>query len=240
MKKLTLSAVALALALFPCAQDLAAGTSTAQVQKEEHEGHDHDKEKGAHKDEHGHEGHGHEGQDHSKETSSAKDAHADEGHDHAKEKKGSKKEDSHDGHNHAKEKGAHKDEHGHEAHEDGEGHEANANVGPGKAVEAFDEGGKLQLSPQAVSRLGLKSTAFQGSPLPRVALVQSEGKTYVYIDKGGRRYERRAVELGTASGKTVTLRAGVKQGEKVVTSGASSLRVTELDLMAGDEAGHDH
>jgi multidrug efflux pump subunit AcrA (membrane-fusion protein) len=114
-------------------------------------------------------------------------------------------------------------------------------VGPGKAVEAFDESGKLTLSEAAVKRLGLKSTVYQaGGALPRVALVQSEGKTFVFVDNGGRRYERRAVELGTASGKTVTLSSGVKQGEKVVTSGASSLRVTELDLMAGDEAGHDH
>lgn len=110
-----------------------------------------------------------------------------------------------------------------EDHEEGGG----ARTGQGKAIlEASAERG-MKLSEKALKRLGVK-TAKLASPsrIPKSALVQSAEETSVFVVREGWFKRVHADDL--------------KGGETIVIAGAPLLRVAELDVLGGEETGHDH
>ncbi|HKP10972.1 MAG TPA: efflux RND transporter periplasmic adaptor subunit [Blastocatellia bacterium] len=74
-----------------------------------------------------------------------------------------------------------------------------------------------------------------GLLVPASALVDDEGLKVVYV-KGGERYERRPVTVGTINYKWAEVLSGVEAGEEVVTAGAYQLK----NLKKGGEGGGEH
>jgi len=64
--------------------------------------------------------------------------------------------------------------------------------------------------------------------IPKQAVLESEGKTFVYVLRSGEEFERREVTLGDEHGDRVAVLRGLKAGERVVTQGAWQLRQHEL------------
>lgn len=55
--------------------------------------------------------------------------------------------------------------------------------------------------------------------LPRSAVLHTGDRTVVYVDKGGGAYEQRRVKLGRAGDEHWEVLEGVKEGERIVTTG---------------------
>lgn len=110
-----------------------------------------------------------------------------------------------------------------EEHEEGGG----ARTGQGKAIlEASAERG-MKISEKALKRLGVKTAKLAGSSrIPKSALVQSAEETSVFVVRDGWFKRVHADDL--------------KGGEIIVVAGAPLLRVAELDVLGGEETGHDH
>lgn len=119
--------------------------------------------------------------------------------------------------------------------------EGGARTGPTKAVlEASAERG-LKLSDKAVKRLGLKTTRLGADMrVPAGAVLYFKEESGVYVSRGGW-YKLVEVEVAAKTKDAVTVEArSLKAGELVVTSGASRLRVAELDVLGDEEVGHGH
>lgn len=136
-----------------------------------------------------------------------------------------------------------RDEHGH-AEEGGEAHEEapNPNVGPGKAVEAFDPDQGFKLSAKAEKALGVESSPLRGKApyrMPAVSLVFYQENVAVYRIREGW-IKLVGVQVQERTKKDAVIRtADLGPNDRVVTSGVGLLRVTEMDLTSG-EVGHGH
>jgi RND family efflux transporter MFP subunit len=64
--------------------------------------------------------------------------------------------------------------------------------------------------------------------IPKQAVLEAEGKRFVYVLRSGEEFERREVTLGDEHGDRVAVLQGLKAGERVVTQGAWQLRQHEL------------
>jgi cobalt-zinc-cadmium efflux system membrane fusion protein len=64
--------------------------------------------------------------------------------------------------------------------------------------------------------------------IPREAVLESEGKRFVYVLVSGEEFQRREVVVGDEYGDQVAILGGLKAGERVVTQGAYQLRQHEL------------
>ena len=64
--------------------------------------------------------------------------------------------------------------------------------------------------------------------IPREAVLESEGKRFVYVLVTGEEFQRRDVVVGDEYGEQVAIVSGLKAGERVVTQGAYQLRQHEL------------
>ncbi len=85
----------------------------------------------------------------------------------------------------------------------------------------------LRIGQQANVRLdaGERIEAFL---IPKQAVIEAEGKRFVYVLRSGEEFERREVTLGDEHGDRVAVLQGLKAGERVVTQGAWQLRQHEL------------
>ncbi|MBM3963701.1 MAG: efflux RND transporter periplasmic adaptor subunit [Planctomycetes bacterium] len=71
--------------------------------------------------------------------------------------------------------------------------------------------------------------------LPINAVLEHEGKSFVFIHIGGDTFERRDVKLGPTNGKVIVIRSGVASGESVVVDGGFILKSRLLaELMGGE------
>ena len=61
--------------------------------------------------------------------------------------------------------------------------------------------------------------------IPLTALMESQGAKFVYIQTAADAYVRREVTLGESDGVRVEVKSGLKAGEKLVVSGAYSVRM---------------
>ena len=118
-----------------------------------------------------------------------------------------------------------------------------ARTGPTKAVlEASAERG-LKLSEKAVKRLGIRTTRLAESGQYRVsikALVYSQEEVGIYLLRDGW-YKHVDVEVAGRERDFAVIQAkGLKAGDQIVVAGAPLLRVAELDVLGGEEAGHGH
>lgn len=76
--------------------------------------------------------------------------------------------------------------------------------------------------------------------VPRAALVEEMGKFFVFVQHTPVMFEKRLVTLGTSDGKNVQLLSGVEAGERVVTKGAVSLKLSQGAGALDPHAGHVH
>jgi cobalt-zinc-cadmium efflux system membrane fusion protein len=75
--------------------------------------------------------------------------------------------------------------------------------------------------------------------IPREAVVEAEGKRFVYVLRSGEEFERREVTSGDEYGATIAIVSGLKPGERVVTQGAWQLRQHELRPAGGGAHTHE-
>lgn len=63
--------------------------------------------------------------------------------------------------------------------------------------------------------------------VPKSAVINEQGQTFVFIFDGGESFEKRAVALGAEGADYFEVGSGLKEGERVVTEGIYQLRSTQ-------------
>ena len=79
----------------------------------------------------------------------------------------------------------------------------------------------------------------EAAMIPREAVVEAEGKRFVYVLRSGEEFERREVTPGDEYGATIAIVSGLEPGERVVTQGAWQLRQHELRPSGGGAHTHE-
>ncbi len=75
--------------------------------------------------------------------------------------------------------------------------------------------------------------------VPNTALLEEQGNFYVYVQKGGESYEKRAVDIGPGDGRETVIKTGLAKGERFVSRGCMLLKAASTVRTAvGD--GHTH
>jgi Cu(I)/Ag(I) efflux system membrane fusion protein len=95
---------------------------------------------------------------------------------------------------------------------------------------------RLELRPGLFGDVTLETGAAEAVVIPADALVDTGEHRYVFVDRGGGRFEPRAVRTGASGGGKVAILDGLAAGERVVTR-ASFLLDSESRLRAAVE-GH--
>lgn len=85
----------------------------------------------------------------------------------------------------------------------------------------------LRSGQQAIVRLDAEERV-EALLVPVEAVLEAEGKRFVYVLRSGEEFERRDVTVGDEYGDRVAILSGLKAGERVVTQGAYQLRQHEL------------
>jgi len=62
----------------------------------------------------------------------------------------------------------------------------------------------------------------------RQAVLEADGKRFVYVLRSGEDFERREITVGDEHGAQIAVEQGLKAGERLVTQGAWQLRQQEL------------
>lgn len=76
--------------------------------------------------------------------------------------------------------------------------------------------------------------------VPRTALVEEMGNFFVFVQHTPISFEKREVQVGATDGVQVQLLKGVKAGERVVTKGGVSLKLSQGAAALDPHAGHVH
>lgn len=63
--------------------------------------------------------------------------------------------------------------------------------------------------------------------VPKSAVVNEEGQTFVFVFDGGEAFQKRAVALGAEGADYYEIKSGLKEGERIVTEGIYQLRSTQ-------------
>ena len=79
-----------------------------------------------------------------------------------------------------------------------------------------------------------------GVAVPRTAIVEEMGNFFVFVQNSPVSFEKRAVEVGETDGISVRLLSGLSVGERVVTKGAVSLKLSQGAAALDPHAGHVH
>lgn len=98
-------------------------------------------------------------------------------------------------------------------------------------------GRALRLGMQANVQLDAEQTV-TAMMIPKEAIIESEGKRYVYVLLSGEEFQRREVTVGDEYGDKIAVLTGIEKGERVVTQGAYQLRLQEL--RPADTGVHSH
>jgi membrane fusion protein (multidrug efflux system) len=99
-----------------------------------------------------------------------------------------------------------------------------------RVVCAFDDAPELR--PGMFGRIEVVYDQRQDAlTVPRVALLEDEGEPAVYVVQG-KKARRTAVQLGYTNGEIAEIRAGLKEGDQVVTAGKVAIRDgTEIQVI---------
>lgn len=76
--------------------------------------------------------------------------------------------------------------------------------------------------------------------VPRDALVEIQGNKYVYVAEDDHEYEKRLVTTGATDGERIEILSGLEAGERVVTQGATVVRMAEISAIAPPAHTHNH
>lgn len=79
-----------------------------------------------------------------------------------------------------------------------------------------------------------------GTVVPAEAIRDEDGLPVAYVQIGGETFERRAVEIGATDGRWTVVHTGVRPGERVVTRGAYSIKLSSLNTSEISDHGHPH
>ncbi|MEQ9569405.1 MAG: efflux RND transporter periplasmic adaptor subunit, partial [Longimicrobiales bacterium] len=79
-----------------------------------------------------------------------------------------------------------------------------------------------------------------GIVVPAEAVRDEDGLLVAYVQIGGETFERRALQVGPSDGISTVIRSGVRRGERVVTRGAYSIRLSSLNTSEISDHGHPH
>jgi len=92
----------------------------------------------------------------------------------------------------------------------------------------------------AVARVAV-ATASQltGLIVPAAAILEEDGRPFVFVQVSGERFERREVTLGGTDGVRTLVQSGLAAGERVVTGAAYQVKLASLST-AVPAHGHEH
>ena len=76
--------------------------------------------------------------------------------------------------------------------------------------------------------------------VPRTSLIEIQGEKYVYVSSDSHSYEKRLVKTGASDGERIEILDGLREGDKVVTKGASVIRMAEVSAIAPPAHTHNH
>ncbi|MDP2853441.1 MAG: efflux RND transporter periplasmic adaptor subunit [Smithellaceae bacterium] len=76
--------------------------------------------------------------------------------------------------------------------------------------------------------------------VPKDALIEDEGRWFVFIQTSGEAFDRREVKTGVEDGGFVQISSGLKGDERVATRGAYYVKQAESAAKGGADQGHGH
>lgn len=76
--------------------------------------------------------------------------------------------------------------------------------------------------------------------VPKDAIVEDEGRSFVFIQSSGEAFDRREVKIGVEDSGYVQITAGLKGDERITTRGAYYVRQAESAAKGGADQGHAH
>ncbi len=94
-------------------------------------------------------------------------------------------------------------------------------------VKLANPGGRLK--PGLFGTIRVERSSAQGILVPSAAVIREGNDAFVFVAKGGGRFERRSVNLGRTADGTVEIASGVNAGETIVSEGALLLRPSQQD-----------
>lgn len=81
-----------------------------------------------------------------------------------------------------------------------------------------------QLKPQMYATVAVTNQTRKAIVVPATAVIRDGVSTYVYVQTGKNKYERRDVRVGEAHDTSVEITGGLNEGDHVVSTGAELLR----------------
>ena len=95
-------------------------------------------------------------------------------------------------------------------------------------VRAWVNNESHKLKPEMFARLNLQiGDAAPFLAIPKEAVLEIDGKEFVYVEEAQGRFVKRQVKVGTASGDQVRILEGLQSGERIVTKGAVLIKGQE-------------
>ena len=76
--------------------------------------------------------------------------------------------------------------------------------------------------------------------VPRDALVEIQGNKYIYVAEDDHDYEKKIVKTGASDGERIEILEGLNEGDKIVSKGASIIRMAEVSSIAPPSHTHNH
>ncbi|MDD2733670.1 MAG: efflux RND transporter periplasmic adaptor subunit [Desulfuromonadaceae bacterium] len=76
--------------------------------------------------------------------------------------------------------------------------------------------------------------------LPKDALIEDEGRSFVFIQSSGEAFDRQEVKIGVEDGGFVQISGGLKGDERIATRGAYYVKQAESAAKGGADQGHGH
>lgn len=96
-------------------------------------------------------------------------------------------------------------------------------------VRAWVNNATHRLKPEMFARLHIEvGEATNFLTVPKEAVLEVDGKTFVYVVEQTGRYSRRPVKIGPASNEQVRIVEGLSSGERIVTKGAVLIKGQEI------------
>jgi cobalt-zinc-cadmium efflux system membrane fusion protein len=84
-----------------------------------------------------------------------------------------------------------------------------------------------KLKPQMFATIAVTNKSSTSIVVPATAVIQNGKETFVFVETSPGKYERRTVMLGVTNDKRDEIAQGLKEGDKVVSSGGELLREAE-------------
>lgn len=86
----------------------------------------------------------------------------------------------------------------------------------------------------------IENSGKESISVPKSALLELQGNKYVYIVEDGHAYEKRLVKTGNSDGERFEITDGLREGEIIVSKGASIVRMAETSAIAPPSHNHNH